>query len=279
MKTPHPFPNIAVFTDLDGSLLDHADYAFDAARPALTRIRDRGIPLVFTTSKTRAEVEHLQRQMGLSEPFIVENGAAVFFPDPYRALRVDVGFRQAPYTLIQLGASYGKIRRFIYATRDQFRIRGFGDMSAPEIAELTGLSPVQAGLARQREFTEPFLPEPDTDIAALEKIAAARGLQITRGGRFHHLIGIRQDKGTAVRIAAGIFSKNAGAPVITIGIGDSANDLSLLASVDIPVVIPRPDGAVLDIGRPEVRTASVPGSAGWNAVMLDLLETLATNGA
>ncbi len=279
MNTPHPFPIIAVFTDLDGSLLDHADYAFDAARPALTRIRDRGIPLVFTTSKTRAEVEHLQRQMGLREPFIVENGAALFFPDDDRLLRIEIGFRQAPYTVIQLGATYGKIRRFIYATRDQFRIRGFGDMSVPEIAELTGLSTVQAGLAQQREFTEPFLPEPDTDIAALEKIAAARGLQITRGGRFHHLIGIRQDKGAAVRIAAGIVSKNAGAPVTTIGIGDSANDRSLLASVDIPVVIPRPDGTLLAIDRPGVRTAPAPGSMGWNAAVLDILEELATNGA
>ncbi len=278
MHSPRTFPRIAVFTDLDGSLLDHADYSFDAARPALTRIREEGLPLVFTTSKTRAEVEHLQRQMGLREPFIVENGAALFFPDDYRPLRIDAGFRRAPYTVIQLGASYGTIRRFIYATRGQIRIRGFGDMSVREIAERTGLSAAQADLARQREFTEPFLPDPDTDIAALEKVATARGLKITRGGRFHHLIGIRQDKGAAVRIAAGIFSKNAGAPITTIGIGDSANDRSLLASVNIPVVIPQPDGTLLSIGRPEVRTAPAPGSKGWNAVVLGLLETLATRG-
>ena len=279
MNSPRTFPHIAVFTDLDGSLLDHANYSYAAARPALARISREGIPLVFTTSKTRAEVEHLQRQMGLREPFIVENGAALFFPDDDRLLRIDIGFRHAPYTVIQLGTTYAKIRRFNNATRDQFRIRGFGDMSVREIAELTGLSPAQANLAQQREFTEPFLPAPDTDIAALEKMAAARGLQITRGGRFHHLIGRRQDKGAAVKIAAGIYSKNAGAPITTIGIGDSANDRSLLASVDIPVVIPRPDGTLLDIGRSEAYTAPAPGSTGWNAAVLDILEELATNGA
>lgn len=279
MNTDHRFPRIAVFTDLDGSLLDHADYSFEAARPALARICERGIPLIFATSKTRVEVEQIQHRMGLREPFIAENGAALFFPDDYRSLRIDAGFRQPPYTVIQLGATYAEIRRFIYATRHQFRIRGLGDMSVAEVAELTRLSASQAALARQREFTEPFVPEPQTDLVAFEKLAAAHGLQVTQGGRFYHLIGIRQDKGAAVQIAAGVLSKNAGARITTIGIGDSANDLSMLAWVDIPLVIPRLNGTPLSIGRTEVRIAPAPGSEGWNAAVLEILEELATNGA
>ena len=46
-----------VFTDLDGTLLDHTSYSHQAAEPALEAIRERRIPLVFCTSKTRAEVE------------------------------------------------------------------------------------------------------------------------------------------------------------------------------------------------------------------------------
>ena len=44
------------FTDLDGTLLDHATYKWTRARRALTTLRRRGIPLVIVTSKTRAEV-------------------------------------------------------------------------------------------------------------------------------------------------------------------------------------------------------------------------------
>lgn len=270
---------VVVFTDLDGSLLDHADYSFQRARPALALLRRRGIPVVFTTSKTRAEAEHLQARMGLRDPFIVENGAALFFPDGGGPLRIDSGFRQPPYTVIQLGASYGEIRRFVYSFREQFPIRGFGDMSLAQVVGLTGLAPDQAALAKQREFTEPFLPEDGTDMAAFEKTAAARGLKITRGGRFCHLIGIRQDKGAAVRVAAEIFSKNAGASVTTVGIGDGFNDIPMLQSVDIPAVIPRPDGTCLDLDLPGRRTAPHPGSAGWNAVVVGILETLKANGA
>jgi mannosyl-3-phosphoglycerate phosphatase len=273
------FPRVVVFTDLDASLLDHADYSFKDARPALDLIRKRNLPLVFATSKTRAEVERLQQTMGIREPFIVENGAALFIPDDYRQLQVDSGFRQPPYTVIQLGAAYSEIRRFVTSFRDQFRIRGFGDMSVSQVATLAGLALDQAALAKQREFTEPFLPEDATDMAAFAKTAAARGFNITLGGRFYHLIGIRQDKGAAVRLAAEVFSKHAGTPVITIGIGDSENDIPLLQRVTIPVVIPRFDGSCLELDLPGLRKAPRPGSAGWSEVVVELLEQLGTEGA
>jgi len=41
---------ILAFTDLDGSLLNHGDYSFEAARPSLARLR---------------EVEPLQNELGV----------------------------------------------------------------------------------------------------------------------------------------------------------------------------------------------------------------------
>jgi mannosyl-3-phosphoglycerate phosphatase len=264
--------NLVVFTDLDGCLLDHWSYSYEAAQPALELIRRRQIPLVFTTSKTRVEVERLQRSMQLKEPFIVENGAAVFFPDGYRGWRIDAGFRQHPYTLIQLGATYGEIRRFIYSVRDRFPIKGFGDLSVAEVAKLTGLPHDQAALAKKREFTEPFIVEHEFQMDALQRIAEAKGFYITRGGRFFHLIGIRQDKGSAAAIVANIFSKNAKGPIVRIGLGDSANDISLLNVVDIPILIPHPDGRYETFSLPSLRRASKPGSEGWNEMLRQILD-------
>lgn len=50
---------LLIFTDLDGSRLDHTDYSYEGALPALDRIARVGWPLVFVTSKTRVEVEPL----------------------------------------------------------------------------------------------------------------------------------------------------------------------------------------------------------------------------
>ena len=62
-----------VFTDLDEFLLDHDGYSFSGARRALHLLRERQIPVVFVTSKTRSEVEVLQADMGITDPFVVEN--------------------------------------------------------------------------------------------------------------------------------------------------------------------------------------------------------------
>ena len=75
-----PADRLLVFTDVDGTLLDHHDYSWDPARRALERLRDRGYPVVLTTSKTLAELEVLQRELGIEGPVISENGALVALP-------------------------------------------------------------------------------------------------------------------------------------------------------------------------------------------------------
>jgi predicted mannosyl-3-phosphoglycerate phosphatase (HAD superfamily) len=72
---------LVVFTDLDGTLLDHQTYSFQAARPMINKLLRLGIPIVINTSKTRAETEILSRRLKLNHPFIVENGGAVFIPE------------------------------------------------------------------------------------------------------------------------------------------------------------------------------------------------------
>ena len=65
-------PHLIVFTDLDGTLLDHHSYSWRAASPAMAKLAANGIPLIFNSSKTAAEMRHLQNAMGIRAPFIVE---------------------------------------------------------------------------------------------------------------------------------------------------------------------------------------------------------------
>lgn len=67
-----PQSRLLILTDLDGSLLDADTYGYEAARPALKSLRDRGIPLIFCSSKTFAEVEPIRHEMENTVPFIVE---------------------------------------------------------------------------------------------------------------------------------------------------------------------------------------------------------------
>jgi mannosyl-3-phosphoglycerate phosphatase len=272
--------NILIFTDLDGTLLNHEDYSFEDARPALEKIKKSRIPLILTTSKTRREVELLQMELGINEPFIVENGAAIYFPSGYTKFFTDEINQQPPFQvaqIIQLGISYDKIRTFINDVREQFGIKGFGDMPAQEISDITGLSLMRAELAKAREYTEPFIMNANSDIYALQGLAIQRGIKITTGGRFHHMIGAYQDKGEAVKLVRNIFDQKFGEKHLLLGLGDSINDIPMLNNVDIPVLIPNPIKGYLEASFPGMIRATNPGSRGWNEVVERLLHELEAN--
>jgi len=271
---------ILIFTDLDGTLLNHEDYSFEDASAALERIKKSGIPLILTTSKTRREVELLQKEIGIDDPFIVENGAAIYFPPKYTEYFLEDIRQPPPFQIaqvIQLGISYDRIRSFIDEVRDKFNIRGFGDMSVQEISDITGLPRVRAEFARAREYTEPFIMDQNHDIYMLQGLAVERGIKITKGGRFHHMIGVNQDKGEAVKTVRNIFDQKEGEKHLTIGIGDSINDVPMLNNVDIPVLIPHPVNGYLDVSFPGLIKAVEPGSKGWNETIERLLNGFETS--
>ncbi|HEY0664480.1 MAG TPA: DUF4147 domain-containing protein [Gallionella sp.] len=258
-----------IITDLDGTLLDAARYSFEPALPALKLVRASGIPLILCSSKTRAEMEVVRTQLGNDHPFIVENGGGLFIPQGY--------FTDTPgaadcggYRLVAFGTPYAEIRRGFIALRDALgaRVRGFGDMTADEVSALTGLGLEDARRAQQRDFDEPFVFDSVPDAGFLRGIAQA-GLNWTEG-RLFHLMG-SHDKGRAVSLLKSLYVKHCGA-TLSIGLGDSLNDLPLLQAVDRPVLVRRDDGGRdARIAVPCLIETQRPGPAGWNEVVLRLL--------
>ncbi|WP_139956977.1 HAD-IIB family hydrolase [Flavicella sediminum] len=257
-----------VFTDLDGTFLNHDDYSFAASKAALEQIFKNEIPLVFTTSKTKIEVELLQQKVGVAEPFIVENGAALFIPKNYKGF--DFSFLEAfeAYYILQLGVSYKQVLTFYEYHKKEFGLLGFSDMTVEKVMELTGLSEENAKTAQQRNFTEPFVLEKDSDLQRLEKLAEMQGLKITKGGRFYHLIGENQDKGRAVEMCVAIFEEMYQEEVKSIGLGDGENDIPLLNSVNIPIAIQNHKGEYVNLMNAKLQKSSFKGAKGWNEMIL-----------
>jgi mannosyl-3-phosphoglycerate phosphatase len=263
-----------IFSDLDGSFLDHNNYDFSGSVAAAEAIMGEGWPLVFVTSKTRPEVERIQAEIGLPDPFVVENGGGIFFPANYDRLDLPDPIRVDDYRLIRLGCSYDEVRGFVDRLPQHLSITGFGDMTLEDVQAATGLSEHEASMARSRDFTEPFLPSDASRVPELEILAQAAGLKIVQGGRFYHLMGSEQDKGRAVRLTTEVFRNHWGEPVITVGLGDSMNDLPMLETVDIPILIPNPGGSPPPIAWDHLIVARFPGSKGWGDAVLRLMSDL-----
>lgn len=267
--------HLLVFTDLDGTLLDHETCSFEPALPAIKTLKEKNIPLVFCTSKTRAEIEEVRLQLHNTHPFISENGGAIFVPKNYFFHKFKFTREDSNYFIIELGTPYKKIREAFNQMRLLFpkKLKGFGDLSSKEVAHLCGFSLDQGKLAKKREYDEPFILENEATKEAIQEIAGRSNLNISRGGRFYHLIG-QNDKGKAVLMLRDIYkvkSKN----LKTIALGDSFNDLPMLKVVDFPILVKKPDGSYdPSVKLDNITLASGAGPTGWSDALLKLLDKL-----
>jgi mannosyl-3-phosphoglycerate phosphatase len=264
-----------IFSDLDGTLLDHNTYGWQAAQPALNLCKKRHVPIVLVSSKTRAEMELLRSKLSISAPFVSENGGGIFFPsDSFKEPPTEASYDKGLWKW-SLGLSYGHLIRGLKEIRDELRweIKGFSDMEIEEISQLTGLDPKISRLAAMREFDEPFLilKKQPINENALQKAADKRGLAVTSGGRFYHLQG-KNDKGKAMEKIISWY-KHEHKQIFSIGLGDSPNDFPMLELADFPVLIrsqrefPELKGEI-----PRLQVTREIGPKGWNKAILDILD-------
>ncbi|AUJ65535.1 hypothetical protein B9057_13125 [Aestuarium zhoushanense] len=252
-------PCIAVFTDLDGTLLDHETYSWAPAAPALDRLRTRNIPLIIASSKTAAEIEQLRDAIGFGHmPAIVENGAGIL-EGGATAGSDRVYHDRIMWVLSQIP---GALRR---------DFEGFTDWGIEGISRETGLSKSGARLAHARQFSEPGLWR-GSEQAEAEFIAvlAEHGVHARRGGRFLTL-SFGATKADRMRELSARF-----APCRTIALGDAPNDVEMLQAASLGVVVKNPHAAPLPplVGEADgriIRTKLV-GPAGWNEAVLKYVE-------
>lgn len=267
-------PRLVVFTDLDGCLLEERTYSFEPALEALEALRRSGVPLVPATSKTRREVEALACEIGIEGPWIVENGGAIVLPRAGPGAMPAGAFHDGSSVVVPLGVPREVLVRALdeIAREAGTIVRGFASLPREAVAALTDLAGDAVDRALAREYDEPFVAKELEAVPRLVEAAAARGLRITRGGRFCHLTG-ETDKGRAVARLLEILAAG-GESLTSVALGDSPNDLGMLQVSDRPIVVPRPGGspdAVLAERLPRAERAPWPGPRGWNAAVLAVI--------
>ena len=266
MSTPGEQPYL-VFTDLDGSLLDHHNYGYRDALPQLRRLESLGIPVIPASSKTRVEIERLRGELHNAHPFIVENGAGVFVPVGYFP-------EQPPGTVEREGywvystcppretwlAALEELQGEFPGKFDYFHRAGIDG-----IVRMTNLSNERAEEANQRDFSEPvkwFGDAAELDLF-IEKLEAA-GASVLKGGRFFGVCG-DCDKGRALVWLRNLYCRAWGlSRCHDIAIGDSGNDRAMLEVSETSLVI---RSSVHDFPKLQRQTGIIYskdyGPAGW----------------
>ncbi len=251
---------LIVFTDLDGTLLDHSTYDWEAAKSTLQNLIKMGAIVVLASSKTGREITVLQNDMGLSEfPAIAENGAGI------------IGLsQQSPIADV-----YQDIRRTLDKISPHLRKQfvGFGDMTVSMVAEVTGLSLAAASDAKVRNFSEPGIwqgseKERVEFISALNRI----GIKAQLGGRFLTL-SKGNTKADAMKRITEHFQ-----PTHTIALGDAPNDIEMLEAADFGAIIANPHSLLLKTLQGEnagrIIRSDLSGPEGWAWAIKHLLAKL-----
>jgi len=274
--------NLLVYTDMDGSLLDHYTYSHAAADSTLGQLEKQNIPVIANTSKTRAELEKLRQELNNSHPFIAENGAAVFLPKKVFLEQPDGTESSGDYWVKAFSKPRSHWQALIAELEPDFpnSFTTFAGADVDGIVEMTGLDTASAKLAAEREYGEPikWLGSEDKKRIFFEQLKD-KGAHILHGGRFSHVSGAC-DKGAALTWLSSCYAKyfNNGQPFATVALGDSQNDVAMLDAADYAVIIKSPAHPAPSLHSEKERTKSGTlsktsnlGPEGWVQGINDVL--------
>lgn len=245
-----------LFSDVDGTLLGPRGGL--ALTPPRMRALSLGIDIVLASSRTLAELRHLQRVLGIVGPLAAENGAVLALPPSWGTRVGRSGSTQGRWAVHYLGES---ARRLMPRVRKAAALAGV-DWRAISLAAL-------GGHAAKR--THSVLLRPGPYHRGLLESLRALGLDASLSGRW---ITVTQcaTKGRAVREVLARAAASGTPYQLTAAIGDAANDAEMLRAVALPFVIRTPSGHHPELARiPGAVLLRAEGLAGFREAVRILL--------
>ena len=254
-----------VVSDVDGTLMDHS-YDLTPAKETIKILQKISVPVILCTSKTASEVEVIRNDLNLTDPYIVENGAAIYG----ECLKKVDGE-------IILGKKYEFLEGILNSISKEidYKLVPLNTLTDQEATQLTGLRGNSLNLMRDRHWSMPFLNPPSFLEDKISLCCKKFKVDIFKGNRMSHLLSINSNKGKAINALKNYTNMN---NIQIIGLGDSPNDLPLLINSDIRIVIPGIDGPNINLlGQLkglDFILASEPNGYGWKNEINKLLNKL-----
>ena len=265
-----PPATVVVFADIDGTFLARPHVRLPSDADGL--LASERIALVLCSSMTRAELEIVQQDLRIRQPFICESGAAILIPEGYFPFDVSRDRHLAGYDVITFGRPYAEVVGALHriAARLNTPIVGFSDQSVEQVARECGLSLSWARLAKLREYDEPFrLVDPTRESHdRLWRALRSAGLACTARGLRDH-VGAPVDKGHSVNVLTALYRRALGR-VVSAGVGTAPHSATLLHRVHAPFVIGPPAGSS-PWSLPDLpRIASTSDQTSWLETIVEI---------
>ena len=267
-----------IFTDLDGSLLDHENYSYGSNKKIISKIINNKNEIIFNTSKTFSECKKLLKELKLSNmPFSCENGAVLYFPKiRFNKIKNSSSFEK--YWKVRTAKLSSKNwHQFLLKKQKKFNFLIAQDLSPKILKKYTNLDNTSKML--NREASQIILWK--DSLVNLKKFknvlkSEKKGVLI-QGSRFMQVSSVC-NKRIAKKLIShaydyqfyGTYSKN------TIALGDSKNDIDMLNSASYSCIIKNPSGSFprLRSNKKNIIKSSKFAPDGWSQALYKLNNTL-----
>ncbi len=213
-------------------------------------------------------MKHLASELPIAEaPYISENGGYVHWP---QSAANDDAHPSSPHDSTRVN-----ILDLLNELKPQFTFRSFRDLGIEGVMAATDLPRDKAEQAMERFSTEPLLwDDADAALAVFRERLAVHNFSLTKGGRFWHVSG-QSTKGLGMQQVIQRNRQQRLLNIVTLGIGDSPIDQSMLDIADYPIGIPTVDGHLnVTVELSTGVVASQPGPFGWAEAVGGVLDKL-----
>lgn len=251
---------IAVFTAVDGTLLDSRTFEAGDSRAAIARLLAADIPVVPMSVMTLDELSPVAAGLGLQTAMVIEAGGAI------------ARWKDGRWEVEPCGPPAETFLSVITDIEDRSgaNLLIYSAMDESAAAKVSGRSGDMLLASTRRAFSEPFVIE-SGDLDAVRRAATEIGFSVRRGRRFLHLC--REcDEGEAFsRLREELRCD------VTIAVGGSLVDAEFLTRADLPIIVPAQDGTIdaeLLARVPGARIAPSPAPAGWAAGVEEAVRTV-----
>ncbi len=255
-----------IFSDLDGTFLNNDTYSFGTLKNYINEL-DLQFEIIFVSSKTYEEIVKVKNKINLNYPFIVENGACIFFPLNYfKDKLINKKFikykKHFGFKLSKLDPKL--LVKSLDHLKEKYNFRFYNDLSEKKIKEITNLTINDVKLSKLRKFTNPIYWEDSlkkkkdfkNEINLINS-----NFSVLEGGRFFH-VSDNYDKGLALKKFLEIRN-SLESSFTTISMGDSENDIPMLELTDFGCIIKSKTNMKFVLKNKKIFKSKMIAPEGW----------------
>ena len=207
-------------------------YGFDEFQSELDQLQ---IPCVWISNRSRMQLDEPRRRADHAEPFIAEDGCAVYLPEDYFHLKPTKTIRLGRFTCIPVARQLPAAADALEAISESSGVPVVPllSLSPRELAQNTSLPNHDAELARQRDFDELFFfaGASDQDIVRFQSMAKEQKLSLREYGPFWSLA-VGADMRRCIRELGDLFDRSLHGHTHRFAIAAGAESANIFASCD-----------------------------------------------